>query len=85
MYQLEIIIREEFLKKLRESVQSLNRQIWIVEHEPLPSKIAGIRNYKVLLYAGDLESIFFAGAAFGIPEKSKWSSFFNKLFSWITR
>ncbi len=80
MYQLEIIIREEFLKKLRESVQSLNRQIWIVEQEPLPSKIAGIRNYKVLLYAGDLESIFFAGAAFGIPEKSNGHHFLINCF-----
>ena len=81
----EIIIKEAFLQKLQDAVSGLKRNIKITDKRLLPGPFKEIKNYLVTLESEDTESIFFAGVAFGIPEKTKMNRFIKMMKSWVIR
>ena len=82
-YKFELILNEPQFHKLLDEVNKIGRDIRIQEFKQLPSSF-GAANYQVTLQAGDLESVFLLGAAWALPEVTKWSKFLKQLKSWVT-
>ena len=81
--KFELILKEPQFHKLLDEVNKIGRDIRIQEFKLLPSSFGAV-NYQISLQAGDLESVFLLGAAWALPEETRFSKFLKQLKSWVT-